>query len=67
MTTINKNSFKIDQGLLFINGKWKSSASGKTFDLVNPADESIITKIAECDPADVHEAVSAATRQTTGK
>lgn len=60
VNTFNKNSFPILPGLLFINGVWKPAASGKTFDLINPADESIITHIASCGPEEVHEAVAAA-------
>src|SRR5258708_2994627 len=57
---MNKNSFKINPALLFINGEWKPSAAGKTFQLINPADETVITTIAQCEPADVEEAVRSA-------
>jgi aldehyde dehydrogenase (NAD+) len=45
---------------LFINGKFVNSVSGKTFDIHNPADESIIAKVQEADAADVEIAVKAA-------
>jgi acyl-CoA reductase-like NAD-dependent aldehyde dehydrogenase len=32
---------------LFINGKWTSGVRGKTFDVINPADETVITKVDE--------------------
>lgn len=57
---MNKNSFKIEPGQLLINGEWRPSASGKTFELVNPSDETITTTIAQCEPADVEEAIRAA-------
>jgi hypothetical protein len=34
---------------LFINNKFVDSVSGKTFDTLNPSDESVIAKIAEAD------------------
>jgi aldehyde dehydrogenase (NAD+) len=57
---VNKNSFGIAPGLLFINGQWKPSASGKTFALINPSDETVTTTIAQCEPTDVEDAVFAA-------
>lgn len=44
----------------FIGGRFVSSASGETFDTVNPADRSVIAQIASCDAADVDIAVAAA-------
>ena len=44
----------------FINGKFVPAVSGKTFDRVSPIDGKIITKVAECDAADVDAAVKAA-------
>jgi acyl-CoA reductase-like NAD-dependent aldehyde dehydrogenase len=45
---------------LLINGDWTDSASGKVFDTENPADESVITQVAEAGEADVERAVLAA-------
>ena len=45
-----------------INGRWVGSASGKTFDVFNPADESLIARAAEGDAEDIDRAVSAARR-----
>src|SRR5271170_1941909 len=45
-----------------INGRWVSSASGKTFDVFNPADGSRIARVAEGDVEDINRAVSAARR-----
>jgi phenylacetaldehyde dehydrogenase len=45
-----------------INGRWVGSASGKTFDVFNPADGSLIARVAEGDAEDINRAVSAARR-----
>lgn len=45
---------------LLIGGQWIDSASGKTFDTVNPATEEVTAKIAEAGPEDVEKAVAAA-------
>ena len=45
-----------------INGRWVGSASGKTFDVFNPADGSRIAQVAEGDKEDINRAVSAARR-----
>ncbi|MCX6540418.1 MAG: aldehyde dehydrogenase, partial [Actinobacteria bacterium] len=41
----------------FIGGQFTNSASGKTFETINPADRSVIANIASCDAADVDLAV----------
>ncbi len=45
---------------LYINGKWTSGVRGKSFDVINPADESVITKVDEATNEDVDIAVKAA-------
>ena len=30
---------------LFINGKWTNGVKGKTFDVINPSDETVIATI----------------------
>ncbi|KHJ91021.1 aldehyde dehydrogenase family protein [Oesophagostomum dentatum] len=45
---------------LFINNEWVDAASKKTFETFNPANKSLITKVAEGDKADVDKAVKAA-------
>ena len=57
---ISIEDVKIKQGMLFINGKWVDSVSGKTFDTLNPATEKVITSVAEGDSADIDLAVIAA-------
>lgn len=45
---------------LYINGKWTSGVRGKSFEVLNPADESVITKVDEATNEDVDIAVKAA-------
>ena len=47
---------------LLINGKWVAAASGKTFEVKNPATGEVIARAAEGDKADVEAAVIAARR-----
>jgi len=50
----------IEAGRLLIDGQWADARSGKTFPTVNPADESVITQIAQAGSEDVDAAVMAA-------
>jgi acyl-CoA reductase-like NAD-dependent aldehyde dehydrogenase len=45
---------------LYINGKWTSGVRGKSFEVLNPADESVITRVDEATNEDVDIAVKAA-------
>ncbi|MGF1573303.1 MAG: aldehyde dehydrogenase family protein [Sumerlaeia bacterium] len=45
---------------LFINNQWVEAASGKTFEVLNPADRSVLAKCATGDKEDVDRAVAAA-------
>lgn len=45
---------------LFINGEFKDAIDGKTYDTINPNDESVICKVASGSEADVNQAVQAA-------
>src|ERR1700736_1928499 len=45
-----------------IGGKWVPAASHKTFDVFNPADASVIARVAEGDKEDIHRAVAPARR-----
>jgi aldehyde dehydrogenase (NAD+) len=47
---------------MLIDGKWTDSASGKTFETLNPATGDVIARVAEGDKADVDKAVKAARR-----
>ena len=48
------------QTKLLIDGKWRDSNSGKTFETINPATEEVIAQVAEGDAADIDLAVKAA-------
>ena len=52
-----KKSF---QTKLLIDGQWRESVSGKTFETVNPATEEVIASVSEGDAADIDLAVKAA-------
>ena len=45
---------------LLINNQWHEAASGKTMDVVNPATEEVIARVASADRTDLDAAVSAA-------
>jgi len=42
----------------FINGKWQKSASGETYDVINPATEEIIGKASKANSSDVQSALN---------
>jgi len=45
-----------------IAGKWISAASGKTFDVFNPADASVIARVPDSEKEDINRAVAATRR-----
>jgi phenylacetaldehyde dehydrogenase len=47
---------------LFIGGRWVDSASGKSFDSINPATGELLARVAEASAEDVDRAVAAARR-----
>jgi aldehyde dehydrogenase (NAD+) len=51
---------QVRQTQCLIGGKWVPSASGKTFETINPATEEVICEVAEGDKEDVDAAVDAA-------
>lgn len=53
-------SSKIKTYKMFINGEWVDSHSGKTFDVINPANEQVIARVSEGAKEDVKRAVDAA-------
>ena len=61
-TTLEPTSTRpqVKQTNCFIGGEWVPSASGKTFDTINPATEEVIAQVAEGDAEDVDLAVQAA-------
>ncbi len=63
MATATKAHRKVataHQTKMLIDGKWRDSQSGKTFETINPATEEVITQVAEGDAADIDLAVKAA-------
>ena len=53
-------SFVNRAGKMLIDGKWVAAASGKTFDAIDPASESVICQLALGDKEDIDRAVKAA-------
>jgi aldehyde dehydrogenase (NAD+) len=53
---------QVRQTKMLIDGKWVDSASGKTFETLNPATGEVIARVAEGDKADVDKAAKAARR-----
>jgi aldehyde dehydrogenase (NAD+) len=48
------------EGRLFIDGKFTEGVSGRRYDVINPADESVVATAVDADPEDVSSAVAAA-------
>ena len=44
----------------FIDGKWQKSASGETYDVINPATEEVLGKASKANSADVQKALKSA-------
>ena len=47
-------------GTLYIDGKWRHAASGRTFGVTNPATSQILCQVSAAGTDDVREAVAAA-------
>ena len=50
----------IDEKKLLINGEWRAATGGKTVDVINPATEEIVARVASAHASDVDAAVVAA-------
>jgi len=50
------------EGRLFIDGEFREARSGKRFDVLSPADESVVGAAADASPDDVDDAITAARR-----
>jgi aldehyde dehydrogenase (NAD+) len=48
------------EGRLFIDGKWRAASDGSTFEVINPADESLVGIAADATALDVSDAIRAA-------
>jgi len=62
ITEPRRGTSRTHQTRLLIDGQWRDSVSGKTFETVNPATEEVIAHVAEGDTADIDLAVKAARR-----
>src|SRR5438067_1733806 len=58
--TAKKMPVKIRQTKMLIDGKWVDSATGKTFETINPATGDVIANVAEGDKPDIDKAAKAA-------
>ncbi|MEO1613471.1 MAG: aldehyde dehydrogenase family protein, partial [Pseudomonadota bacterium] len=45
---------------MFINGEWRDAAGGKSFDVVNPADSSVISSVPDGGAEDARAAIEVA-------
>jgi aldehyde dehydrogenase (NAD+) len=50
------------EGRLYIDGQFREAKSGKRYDVINPADESVVATAADAAAEDVYDAVTAARR-----
>ena len=60
LTKIKVNQESLIRSQAFVNGEWVSSASGKTFDVINPATGDLIASVTDMNRDDVRKAVDAA-------
>ncbi len=60
MQAFTRPTVKVRQTKMLIDGQWRDSVSGKTFETLNPATGQVIAHVAEGDAADVELAVKAA-------
>ena len=66
--TMSEQLVKIRATKLLINNEWVDSASGRTFETINPGTGEVICQVAEADAPDVDKAVQAArTAFTSGE
>ena len=47
-------------GTAFINGSWVDAHDGSTFEVTNPADETVIAEVANCGEEETKQAINAA-------
>jgi len=61
VTDSQESAFLQQQSIkMLIGGQWVDSASGKTFDTINPSTGEVLAKVAEGDQEDINRAVAAA-------
>lgn len=51
---------------MYIDGAWRDAASGKTFEVLNPADGAVITSVPDGDATEARQAIEAADRAFDG-
>jgi aldehyde dehydrogenase (NAD+) len=66
LRTFFLESIAADIGFSFINNEWVKGVDGKTFEVINPSDESVIVSVAEATEKDVDLAVAAARKAFEG-
>lgn len=60
--TLKSEKFLVATKQLLIDNEWVSPASGKTFEVLNPATEEVVANVSQAGPEDVDVAVRAARR-----
>jgi acyl-CoA reductase-like NAD-dependent aldehyde dehydrogenase len=68
MATSSTPSASVGAGFrqMYVNGKWMDSSSGETFDVINPATETVLSSVSAGSTPEVDKAVSAARAQFDG-
>jgi len=68
MATSTSSAASVGAGFrqMFVNGKWVDSSSGATFDVINPATETVLSSVSAGATPDVDRAVAAARAQFDG-
>jgi phenylacetaldehyde dehydrogenase len=61
-TLASTRAFLSSPKRMFIDGAWRDAASGKTLDVINPADGSLLARVPSADEQDIDLAVKAARR-----
>ncbi len=65
-STASSASLGAGFGQMYVNGRWSDSSSGETFEVINPATESVLSRISAGSAQDVDRAVGAARAQFDG-
>jgi succinate-semialdehyde dehydrogenase / glutarate-semialdehyde dehydrogenase len=60
MTTVDETLVETVPRQLLIGGRWVDAAGGATFEVTNPADDRVLTRVADATPADGERALAAA-------
>ena len=61
MSLTGEHAFELRHpGQFFIGGQWVTPSTSSVFDVINPATEELVIKVAEAQAEDIHRAVTAA-------